>query len=220
MFVPDHLVAGTQTYVRKLESRLLSARHGVELQQRCMQQKAQLDALAHALAEAEACGAEAQAAAQAAQLDVACLKRGLELAAEQLTKSAGAEVPGTLLRAVARVRHYSGTVPHEQILYWICSSKLAVAAWWPFLHRWCLPPRPACFHAACVVKAVLRSAARPHVTTPPILLQGQEEALGLSVQLSDAKQQVAQLTAALEQARAHLQVGRGSRGQAGRQASA
>jgi len=41
----------------------------------------------------------------------------------------------------------------------------------------------------------------PHMSP----LQGQEEALGLSVQLSDAKQQVAQLTAALEQARAHLQ---------------
>lgn len=35
--------------------------------------------------------------------------------------------------------------------------------------------------------------------------QGQEEALELSVQLSDARQHVAQLTSALEQARAHLQ---------------
>ena len=39
---------------------------------------------------------------------MACLKRGLELAAEQLTRSAGAEVPGTLLRAVARVRQRQG----------------------------------------------------------------------------------------------------------------
>lgn len=38
-----------------------------------------------------------------------------------------------------------------------------------------------------------------------LLLQGQEEALGLSVQLSDAKQQVSQLAAALESARQHLQ---------------
>lgn len=35
--------------------------------------------------------------------------------------------------------------------------------------------------------------------------QGQEEALGLSVQLSDARQQVGTLAAALEQARQHLE---------------
>lgn len=88
--------------MRKLESRLLASRHALELQQRCTQLKAQADALAHAQHEAEARAAAAEAAAAAAALDVACLKRGLELAAEQLTKSAGAEVPGTLLRAVAR----------------------------------------------------------------------------------------------------------------------
>jgi hypothetical protein len=38
-----------------------------------------------------------------------------------------------------------------------------------------------------------------------LLLQGQEEAMGLSQQLSDSKQQLTALTAALEQARAHLQ---------------
>lgn len=36
-------------------------------------------------------------------------------------------------------------------------------------------------------------------------MQGQEEALGLSMQLSDAKQQLAQVSTALEQAREHLQ---------------
>lgn len=36
-------------------------------------------------------------------------------------------------------------------------------------------------------------------------MQGQEEALGLSGQLSDARQQVSTLAAALEQARAHLE---------------
>lgn len=36
-------------------------------------------------------------------------------------------------------------------------------------------------------------------------MQGQEEALGLSGQLSDARQQVATLAAALEQARTHLE---------------
>lgn len=44
----------------------------------------------------------------------------------------------------------------------------------------------------------------PH-KLPPISLQGQEEALGLSGQLSDARQQVASLAAALEQARTHLE---------------
>lgn len=63
----------------------------------------QLDQQTHALAEAEARAGAAEEARAAAQLDVACLKRGLELAAEQLTRSAGAEVPCTLLRAVARV---------------------------------------------------------------------------------------------------------------------
>ena len=38
-----------------------------------------------------------------------------------------------------------------------------------------------------------------------LLLQGQEEAMGLSQQLSDSKQQLTALAAALEQARAHLQ---------------
>ncbi|KAL4427721.1 hypothetical protein ABPG75_001810 [Micractinium tetrahymenae] len=128
--------AGTQAYVRKLEARLLSVRGAVELQQICRDLKGQLDSQAHALHEAEARASAAEEAARVAALDAACLKRGLELAAEQLTRSAGAEVPGTLLKAVAR---------------------------------------------------------------------GQEEALELSVQLSDAKQQVAQLTSALEQARAHLQ---------------
>lgn len=97
-----HSCAGSQAYVRKLEARLLASRHALELQQRCTQLKAQADTLAHAQHEAEARAAAAEAAAAAAALDLACLKRGLELAAEQLTKSAGAEVPSTLLRAVAR----------------------------------------------------------------------------------------------------------------------
>ncbi len=59
---------------------------------------------AHALHDAEARASAAEEAARVAALDSACLKRGLELAAEQLTRSAGAEVPGTLLKAVARVR--------------------------------------------------------------------------------------------------------------------
>lgn len=63
---------------------------------------------AHALHEAEARASEAEDAARVAGLDAACLKRGLELAAEQLTRSAGAEVPGTLLKAVARVRGLAG----------------------------------------------------------------------------------------------------------------
>lgn len=63
----------------------------------------QLDQMAHAVHETEARATAAEASARQSQLDAACLKRGLELAAEQLTKSAGAEVPGTLLRAVARV---------------------------------------------------------------------------------------------------------------------
>lgn len=63
---------------------------------------------AHALHEAEARASVAEEAARAAALDAACLRRGLELAAEQLTRSAGAEVPGTLLKAVARVRGLAG----------------------------------------------------------------------------------------------------------------
>lgn len=64
----------------------------------------QLERQELALAAAEERATAAEAALHKSQLDVACLKRGLELAAEQLTRSAGAEVPGTLLRAVARVR--------------------------------------------------------------------------------------------------------------------
>jgi hypothetical protein len=60
--------------------------------------------MAHAAHEAECRAAEAEEAAQRAHMEAACLKRGLELAAEQLTRSTGAEVPGTLLEAVARVR--------------------------------------------------------------------------------------------------------------------
>ncbi|KAI7842691.1 hypothetical protein COHA_003622 [Chlorella ohadii] len=132
----ESAAAGTQAYVRKLEARLLSVRHAAELEQRCAQLKGQLERQELALVAAEERATAAEAALHKSQLDVACLKRGLELAAEQLTRSAGAEVPGTLLRAVAR---------------------------------------------------------------------GQEEALGLSGQLSDARQQVSTLAAALEQARAHLE---------------
>lgn len=52
------------------------------------------------------------------------------------------------------------------------------------------------------------SLFRSPSTSPTSLLlplQGQEEALSLSGQLADAKQQVQQLAAALEQAREHLQ---------------
>jgi uncharacterized protein YhaN len=97
------LGAGTQAYVRKLEARLLSVKHAAELQQHCAQLKSQLDQMAHALHEAERRAEKAEAEAQQSHLDAACVKRGLELAAEQLTKSVGAEVPSTLLQAVARV---------------------------------------------------------------------------------------------------------------------
>lgn len=70
--------------------------------------------------------AAAEEAHQKAQLDVACLKRGLELAAEQLTRSTGAEVPSTLLRAVARVRWEGGLALGVE-----CCSV------------------PACIHAGC-----------------------------------------------------------------------
>ena len=63
-----------------------------------------------------------------------------------------------------------------------------------------LPPVSGCFG--------LQQGYEP--ISPPFAglrrtLQGQEEALGLSVQLSDARQQVGTLAAALEQARQHLE---------------
>ena len=87
----------------------------------------QLDRQAHALAEAEERAGAAEAAHQQALLDIACLKRGLELAAEQLTRSAGTEVPGTLLRAVARVSRSCCWCPAQPPLRACCCLSLAVA---------------------------------------------------------------------------------------------
>lgn len=63
--------------------------------------------MAETLRLAESRVAIAQDAQQQAEEEVAFLKRGIDLAAEQLTKSAGAEVPSTLLVALAKV----GTPP-------------------------------------------------------------------------------------------------------------
>lgn len=142
----------------------------------------QLDQQAHDLHGAQARAAAAEEGQQKAQLDVACLKRGLELAAEQLTRSAGAEVPGTLLRAVARVRGAGTCLPAAIV------AEPAAAFVLHFLASCCAQP-----------------AALSHLRLAAAAAQGQEEALGLSLQLSDAKQQAAALAAALEQAREHLQ---------------
>jgi hypothetical protein len=85
----------------------------------------QLDQMAHALHETEARAAAAEASGQQALMDVACLKRGLELAAEQLTKCAGAEVPGTLLRAVARVSRPAGILRQEAEYGWLAGHAVA-----------------------------------------------------------------------------------------------
>eukprot|EP00887_Chlorella_sp_A99_P003111 scaffold9.g3111.t1 len=132
----ESTAAADKALIRKLESRLLAAKGAVDLQAKCSDLRSQLDVAVHRLSEAEARAHSAEEAAQHLERDVALLQRGIELAAEQLTRAAGVEVPTTLLMAVAR---------------------------------------------------------------------GQEEAMALSVQLADAHQQVGQMAAALEQAKAHLQ---------------
>lgn len=68
-----------------------------------MLQLSQVEDMAHQLQLAESRAASAEEALQRQKQEQAYLKRGIELAAEQLTKSSGTEVPTTLLMAVARV---------------------------------------------------------------------------------------------------------------------
>lgn len=96
--------ASDKALIRKLEARLLAVRDAAALQAKVSDLHSQLDAARHSLTEAQARARTAEEAATHQAAEAALLRRGIELAAEQLTQSVGAEVPTTLLMAVARVR--------------------------------------------------------------------------------------------------------------------
>jgi hypothetical protein len=123
---------------------------------------------------AEGRAAAAEEARQRQQEEAAFLRRGIDLAAEQLTKSAGADVPAALLTSLARVRALWER-PADSSLLWPASNTR-----FQIRHGWC------------------RSLGTA------FLLQAQEEAMAMSVQLADSQQQVAQMASALQHARTHL----------------
>ena len=96
--------ASDRSQLRKAEARLALARDGVALVAACARHRAVAEEAEARAAAAEAAAAAAAAAAQAQAGEASSLRRGLELAAEQLTRAAGAEGPSTLLLAVAKVR--------------------------------------------------------------------------------------------------------------------
>lgn len=142
----------------------------------------QTDHLAQQLRLAEARAATAEEAQQRQQQEVAFLKRATELAAEQLTKSAGAEVPATLLVALARVRAGLAMQPCVSA----CCRQMSHVQ---LLHVPALAYIQAWFDACAMLLS---------------LLQAQEEGVAMSVQLADSRQQLAQMASALQHARAHL----------------
>ncbi|GAB4822349.1 hypothetical protein N2152v2_009395 [Parachlorella kessleri] len=99
--------AAQKAYISKLEARLLSVKNTVELQSKCTEYKCQAEHMAQQLRLAEGRAAAAEVARQRQQEEAAFLRRGIDLAAEQLTKSGTGEVPAALLVSLARAQEES-----------------------------------------------------------------------------------------------------------------
>lgn len=97
--------AAEKAYMRQLESRLLALKGASELDQRCAQLKSEVDGLRAQLVACEQRCHSAEEDARQQRTDGELLRRGIELAAEQLTRSAGADVSSTVLMAVAQVHN-------------------------------------------------------------------------------------------------------------------
>jgi hypothetical protein len=96
--------ASDKAYIRRLEAQVLAARGASELESRCAQLHAEAESLRCQLLAADQRATAAEEQAREKTSDVEFLRRGVELAAEQLTRSAGANVSATMLLSVVRVR--------------------------------------------------------------------------------------------------------------------
>lgn len=88
--------AAKKTYIRQLESRVAGMKGTTELREVCGEMQAEIQKLRAQLKLAEEKTTAAEAAAEAQQAEMQLLQRGLQLAAEQLAKSVGSDVPANL----------------------------------------------------------------------------------------------------------------------------
>ena len=95
--------AAKKSYIRQLESRVVSTQGSVELQALCNTLQADLESLRAQITQAEDDAAVSNEKKSQAEEETRFLRRGIQLAAEQLSKSTGnADISATLLMAVAR----------------------------------------------------------------------------------------------------------------------
>lgn len=96
--------AAKKAYIRQLEARVSGMQSNAELLNRCQELKAQVDSLQEKLRTAEEQSITAQEIAKQHQEESQFLKRGIQLAADQLTRSTNgdAAISSTMLLAVAR----------------------------------------------------------------------------------------------------------------------
>ncbi len=97
--------AAKKTYIRQLESRVTGMKSTSELELMCGQLQAEIQSLRSQLQISKEKAIAAEEVAAKHQAETQFLRRGIQLAAEQLARSSGTDISASMLMAVAQGQH-------------------------------------------------------------------------------------------------------------------